>query len=123
MKYLNALLYTLMASNFVGQTFTNFTSADGLVDDNVTCGTYQGNGILWFGTQNGISKFDGVNWTNFTTSTDSNLISNTITAIKTTNNGDLWVGTDFGVCKYADSIWTCFTTADGLGDDLSLIHI
>ena len=71
MKYLKALLYTLMVSNFVGQTFTNFTSADGLVDDNVTCGTYQGNGILWFGTQNGISKFDGVNWTNFTTFTDS----------------------------------------------------
>ena len=117
MKYLKGLLYTLIVSNFVGQTFTNFTSADGLVDDNVTCGTYQGNGILWFGTQNGISKFDGVNWTNFTTFTDSNLISNTITAIKITNNGDLWVGTDFGLCKYADSIWTCFTTADGLGDD------
>ena len=54
---------------------------------------------------------------NFTTFTDSNLISNTITAIKITNNGDLWVGTDFGVCKYADSIGTCFTTSDGLGDD------
>ena len=117
MKYLKGLLYTLIVSNFVGQTFTNFTSADGLVDDNVTCGTYQGNGILWFGTQNGISKFDGVNWTNFTTFTDSNLISNTITAIKITNNGDLWVGTDFGLCKYADSVWTCFTTSDGLGDD------
>ena len=73
MKYLKGLLYTLIVSNFVGQTFTNFTSADGLVDDNVTCGTYQGNGILWFGTQNGISKFDGVNWTNFTTLFELNL--------------------------------------------------
>ena len=117
MKYLKALLYTLIVTCSSGQTFTNFTSTDGLVDNNVTCGTYQGNGILWFGTQNGISKFDGVNWTNFTNATDTNLISNTITAIKTTTNGDLWVGTDFGVCKYANSMWTCFTTADGLGDD------
>ena len=117
MKYLKALLYTFIVTCSSGQTFSNFTSSDGLVDDNVTCGTYQGNGILWFGTQNGISKFDGVNWTNFTNATDTNLISNTITAIKTTTNGDLWVGTDFGVCKYANSMWTCFTTVDGLGDD------
>jgi ligand-binding sensor domain-containing protein len=72
---------------------------------------------MWFGTQNGISKFDGINWTNFTTSTDTALISNTITAIKTMSNGDLWVGTDFGVCKYSNSTWTSYTTTDGLGDN------
>ena len=72
---------------------------------------------MWFGTQNGISKFDGVNWTNITTTTDTALISNTITAIKTMSNGDLWVGTDFGICKYSNSTWTSYTTTDGLGDN------
>lgn len=45
----------------LGQTFTNYTTADGLVDNNVLCATSQGSGVMWFGTQNGISKFDGVN--------------------------------------------------------------
>ena len=117
MKNLTIVFLIFSFLNSLGQTFTNYTIADGLVDNNVLCATTQGNGVMWFGTQNGISKFDGVNWTNITTTTDTALISNTITAIKTMSNGDLWVGTDFGVCKYSNSTWTSFTTTDGLGDN------
>jgi ligand-binding sensor domain-containing protein len=117
MKNLTFLLVIFSFLNSLGQTFTNYTTADGLVDNNVLCATSQGNGVMWFGTQNGISKFDGFNWTNITTITDTALISNTITAIKTMSNGDLWVGTDFGVCKYSNSTWTSYTTTDGLGDN------
>jgi len=117
MKNLSLLLFISSFLNSLGQTFTNYTTNDGLVDNNVLCATNQANGFMWFGTQNGISKFDGINWTNFTTSTDTALISNTITAIKTMSNGDLWVGTDFGVCKYSNSTWTSYTTTDGLGDN------
>ena len=117
MKNLTFLLLIFSFLNSLGQTFTNYTTADGLVDNNVLCATSQGSGVMWFGTQNGISKFDGVNWTNITTTTDTALISNTITAIKTMSNGDLWVGTDFGVCKYSNSTWTSYTTTDGLGDN------
>ena len=117
MKNLTFLLLIFSFLNSLGQTFTNYTTADGLVDNNVLCATSQGSGVMWFGTQNGISKFDGVNWTNITTTTDTALISNTITAIKTMSNGDLWVGTDFGICKYSNSTWTSYTTTDGLGDN------
>ena len=117
MKNLTFLLFIFSILNFLGQTFTNYTIADGLVDNNVLCATKQGNGVMWFGTQNGISKFDGINWTNMTTTTDTALISNTITAIKTMSNGDLWVGTDFGICKYSNSTWTSYTTTHGLGDN------
>ena len=117
MKNLTIVIYIFSILNSFGQTFTNYTTAEGLVDNNVLCATKQDNGVMWFGTQNGISKFDGINWTNITTTTDTALISNTITAIKIMSNGDLWVGTDFGVCKYSNSIWTSFTTADGLGDN------
>ena len=117
MKYLKTFICLFIVTNLSGQTFTNYTTADGLVDNNVSCGTFEGNGVMWFGTQNGISKFDGTNWTNITTTTDTALVSNTITAIKSMANGDLWVGTDFGVCKYSNSTWQCFTSADGLGDD------
>ena len=117
MKYLKTFICLFIVTNLSGQTFTNYTTNDGLVDNNVSCGTYEGNGVMWFGTQNGISKFDGTNWTNITTTTDIALVSNTITAIKSMANGDLWVGTDFGVCKYSNSTCQCFTSTDGLGDD------
>ena len=117
MKNLTFLLLIFSFLNSLGQTFTSYTTADGLVDNNVLCATSQGSGVMWFGTQNGISKFDGVNWTNITTTTDTALISNTITAIKTMSNGDLWVGSDFGICKYSNSTWTSYTTTDGLGDN------
>ena len=88
MKYLKTFIYLFIVTNLSGQTFTNYTTADGLVDNNVSCGTFEGNGVMWFGTQNGISKFDGTNFTNITTTTDTALISNTITAIKSMANGD-----------------------------------
>ncbi|MBB78021.1 MAG: hypothetical protein CL844_03345 [Crocinitomicaceae bacterium] len=109
----------LCAVNFA-QTFTNYTSADGLLADNVNCiDAYDG--YLWFGTQNGLSVFDGANWYNFTTS--DGLIDNTIQAIHVSSSG-VWLGTDFGV-SYVDlpnlfsgGIITSYTTADGLGNNV-----
>jgi ligand-binding sensor domain-containing protein len=117
MKYVLFLVSISIICLGKSQTFTNYTSNNGLIDNNVLCGTSEGNGITWFGTQNGISKFDGSNWTNFDTTTHPNLINNTITAIQTISNGDLWAGTDFGVCRYSNTTWTCFTETDGLGDN------
>ena len=53
--YLNLTFLLLIFSflNSLGQTFTNYTTADGLVDNNVLCATSQGSGVMWFGTQNG----------------------------------------------------------------------
>ena len=109
----------LCAVNFA-QTFTNYTYADGLLADNVNCiDTYDG--YLWFGTQNGLSVFNGANWYNFTTS--DGLIDNTIQAIHVSSSG-VWLGTDFGV-SYVDlptlfsgGIIISYTTADGLGNNV-----
>ena len=110
----------LCAVNFA-QTFTNYTSADGLLADNVNCiDAYDG--YLWFGTQNGLSVFDGTtNWYNFTTS--DGLIDNTIQAIHVSSSG-LWLGTDFGVSfvdlptLFSGGVITSYTTADGLGNNV-----
>ncbi len=39
--------------------FIHFTEEDGLVNNSVRCITKDNNGILWIGTQNGLSKYDG----------------------------------------------------------------
>ena len=113
-----ALILILSYFNYShSQTFTNYTIADGLIDNSVSCASIDNNGSIWFGTQNGISKFDGSNWESHTTTTDSGMIDNTITSIHTTSNNDLWIGTDFGTCMYSGQNWTCYTTNEGLGDN------
>ena len=117
MKIFQLLLAIVISSSYCGQTFTNYTTSDGLIDNNVLCGAVGDSGVIWFGTQNGISKFDGNIWTNFNKNSHPGLVDNTITAIQTISSGDIWIGTDFGVCKYSGSNWSCFTTSDGLGDN------
>ena len=96
-----AAIAVTMMGNVFGQTFTNYTSADGLLADNVNALDVDANNDLWFGTQNGVSVFDGSTWTDHTTAIDPGLVSNTIMALTVMTNGDVWVGTDFGASLYS----------------------
>tara|TARA_B110000305_G_scaffold91781_1_gene103466 strand:+ start:7731 stop:8954 length:1224 start_codon:yes stop_codon:yes gene_type:complete len=106
-----------LVSGIHAQTFTNYTTADGLLSDNVSALDITASDVIWFGTQNGVSVFDGSSWTDHTNAIDAGLVDNNITAVLTQSNGDVWVGTDFGACIYDGTSWTTFTTADGLGNN------
>lgn len=104
--------------NFNAQTFTNYTTVDGLPSNNVLCLDQDTAGNMWFGTQLGIAKFDGVStWTVFNTSTHPVLADDNITAIAVDSDNNVWVGTDFGVSVYDGTNFTTYTTVDGLGND------
>jgi ligand-binding sensor domain-containing protein len=109
------LLITLTIN---AQTFTNYTTTDGLPHNNVLCLAQDTSGNMWFGTQDGVVKFDGVSsWTIYNTTTHSTLAANTIAAIAVDRDNNIWVGTDFGVSVYDGSTFTTYTTADGLGNN------
>lgn len=99
------------------QTITNYTTVDGLASNNVKCVAIDGSGNAWFGTQAGVSKFDGTTWTTHNVSTDTGLVNDDITAIHVDNANNVWVGTSFGASKYNGTNWVKYTTADGLGSD------
>jgi len=99
------------------QTITNYTSSDGLLADNVNCVDVDASNNIWFGTQDGVSVFDGATWTDHTTATDPGLVDNTIQAIYVATSGDVWAGTDFGLSVYDGTNWTSYTSADGLGNN------
>lgn len=99
------------------QTFMNYTSTDGLLSDNVNCVDTDGSDLVWFGTQNGVSVFDGTTWTDHTVTTDPGLVDNNIQAIHCAINGDVWVGTDFGTSVYSGGIWTSYTSTNGLANE------
>lgn len=107
----------LLGASTYAQTITNYTTADGLLANNVLSVDVDASDNIWFGTQDGVSVFDGATWTNHTTTTDAGLVDNTIQAIYVAANGDVWVGTDFGISVYNGASWSSFTTVDGLANN------
>ena len=52
-KTISFLAFLVIHSLVISQTITNYTTADGLPDNDVTCLVHDGNGAMWFGTQKG----------------------------------------------------------------------
>ena len=112
------LVFVLFSITLSAQfTIENFTSADGLASDDVNCVTIDDLGNLWFGTNEGISRFDGTNWLTFNLGNSPGLADDNITAIFFDNDKNLWVGTDFGVSTFDGNNWRTYTEDEGLIDN------
>lgn len=77
------------------QNWFIFDKETGLADNLVQAINSDSKGNLYFGTKNGLSVFDGTNWTNYLT--DKGLVSNNILSISIDKNDVVWLGTDDGV--------------------------
>ncbi|MEI6851756.1 MAG: two-component regulator propeller domain-containing protein [Bacteroidota bacterium] len=74
------------------------------------------NNNKWFGTDQGVVKYNGSTWATYTTA--DGLPVNIISCIAVDKNNNIWIGTDGdGVAKFNGSTWTKYTTADGLCDN------
>lgn len=82
---------------FNGQTFTYFTMANGLSNNQVLSIQEDSNGFIWFGTQKGVSSFDGNKMTNHS---QSIILDSQNEWIKTEK--DLWfnAGIKEGIYRY-----------------------
>jgi ligand-binding sensor domain-containing protein len=88
------------ASLFDGkQTWQSYTTADGLAGNVVYSIGASPDGVLWFGTNRGVSRFDGQNWQTY--DRRHGLAGNHVYAITTSPNGDMWFGTKGGVSRLA----------------------
>ena len=75
--------------------------------------TVDNNNNKWFGTDQGLVKYDDTTWTLYTT-TDG-LIDNNISCVAVDINNNIWIGSgDYGVTMFNGSTWNTFTTTDGL---------
>ena len=84
-------------ARFDGESWTNFTRADGLAG-NIVYSIAQGpDGVFWFGTDRGLSRYDGQSW--HTYDTRSGLVDDHVYAIALAPDGDVWVGTRGGVAR------------------------
>jgi ligand-binding sensor domain-containing protein len=93
-------------------TWLQFTTAHGLVDNQVTTLFEDSQGRLWIGTSDGLSVRQGNSFTNYTV-TDG-LLSNFITSIAEDLDGDIWVGTPNGINVWLEETWYYLTAFEGV---------
>jgi signal transduction histidine kinase/ligand-binding sensor domain-containing protein len=89
---------------------------DGLPQDTIRAIAQTADGYLWLGTDEGLARFDGYEFTVFT-KTDGSLPANSITALAADPDGSLWIGTPRGLTRFHAKSFHTFTTKDGLPDD------
>ncbi len=76
-----------------------YTTADGLASDCITRIVVDSRGFLWFGTPEGLSRFDGTHFVNY--GTDDGLPGRAVAAVHEARSGDLWVATLRGLGRIA----------------------
>ncbi|HEX8515551.1 MAG TPA: two-component regulator propeller domain-containing protein [Bacteroidia bacterium] len=98
--FLTLLLFLLCRGNITAQElkFSHITAEQGLTMGVVNCVLQDSRGFMWFGTQDGLNKYDGYNITVFKHNPlDTNSLSNNfINFLYEDKNSILWIGTDGG---------------------------
>lgn len=99
-------------------TFTKQSTSNGLANDNITCLFEDNNGLLWIGTQFGISTFDGSTWTKYNVANTIGLASNDIRSFYQDPDGKIHVATAFGLTTFDGSTVSHLYTINGLGENI-----
>ena len=89
---------------------------DGLPQDTIKSIAQTPDGYLWLGTDEGLARFDGFEFTIFSRP-GSELPANSIGALAASPNGTLWIATSNGLGQYRDGHFHTYTTKDGLPDN------
>ena len=80
--------------------WTNYTVQEGLIDNFVQAICKEEQDIFWFGTPEGVSRFDRNFWKNYTT--EDGLINNNVRDIAVDKNGIIWFATEGGISSYSN---------------------
>ncbi len=90
----------------------------GLPHNSVTALAQTPDGYLWCGTENGLTRFDGSNFTLFDRSNTPAIRNETIHVLLTDRNGRLWIGTGGGgLVRYEGGAFTRLSVDDGMVGD------
>ena len=118
-RKLTAMLIALALfalNNVNAQSWTTYTTVDGLANNTVLSVAIDPSGNKWFGQGGGkVSKFDGTTWTTYTL---ANMGKNgDVKTIGFDLSGNKWFCNDGGVSKFNGTTWTDYTTTDGLANN------
>jgi len=82
--------------------FKHYQVEDGLSNNAVICSLQDSKGFMWFGTRDGLNRFDGYTFKVFRHDVRDSvgLGHNFIQTLQEDRNGKIWAGTDFGIFIY-----------------------
>jgi ligand-binding sensor domain-containing protein/signal transduction histidine kinase len=95
---------------------SSWTQQQGLPQDTIRAITQTADGYLWLGTDEGVARFDGYEFTIFNRD-HGDLPSNSVTALAAARDGSLWIGTRSGLTRYKDNRFHTYTQKDGMTED------
>ncbi len=97
-----------------------WTTEQGLSSNGIRAILQTNQGYLWLATANGLTRFDGVVFTNYDKGNTKTFKNNDLSSLTEGENGTLWVGSlGGGVVKYeAGQFVENLGKADGLPDDM-----
>ncbi len=120
------IIFSIFASDFEELEFEHLTQKQGLSDDRLFSILKDNKGFMWFGTQNGLNRYDGYNFVEYKyDQTDSNSISgNTIYSILFKDSKEyLWIGTfENGLNKFDRYTKTFTRYSHNPNDEKSIGH-
>ncbi len=114
-----AIIPLLYSINTVAQPyfFRHYQVENGLSNNTVYCSIQDKNGFLWFGTKDGLNRFDGFHFKTFKVSDDeNNLKPDLINCLLNDNKGTLWVGSTKGLFFFDPLKEHLISFADSLGN-------
>lgn len=90
------ILGSLLVKHTAAQEFRTLRPQQGLSQSIVTCIYHDSRGYIWIGTQDGLNRFDGYQFTVFRNEPDNNrsIPGNYIRCMLEDMHGNLWIGTD-----------------------------
>ncbi|QCX40344.1 response regulator [Aureibaculum algae] len=99
--------------------FEHINSSKGLSQNDVNCIYQDEKGYMWFGTHDGLNKYDGYDFTVYQPGmgNENSISSNLIFAIDGDKQGNLWVGTTGGGLNYFDRVTEKFTVFKNIEED------
>src|SRR5215831_14007571 len=90
----------------------NWQTEDGLPENSATAMVQTPDGYLWFGTFNGLVRFDGVKFTVFDQQNTPELPSSSIVNLHLDKRGRLWVSTYGGLVLREGTHWRVLTSEE-----------
>lgn len=82
--------------------FRHYEVENGLSNNTVFCSIQDKNGFMWFGTKDGLNRFDGYRFKTFNIANadESSLSRDLISALANDSKGTLWVGSQKGLYQF-----------------------
>jgi len=111
------LFFFLIPANSFAQPnsifFDRISTENGLVSNTVFCVLKDRDGILWIGTAEGLSRYDGSSFTNYYHHTNDNnsLKNNNVNSLMQDNENRIWIGSH-DVVSYLDPYTQKITNID-----------